>query len=44
MMGNFSSSHYFKERAIRSVWDGIRDWIPQDRLMVTVYIDDDEAL
>ncbi|MFC0011915.1 alanine--tRNA ligase [Devosia nitrariae] len=45
MLGNFSFGDYFKERAIELAWGLItRDWgLPKDRLMVTVYEDDDEA-
>ncbi len=46
MMGNFSFGDYFKEHAIEMAWNLItRDFgIPKDRLMVTTYIDDDEAV
>jgi alanyl-tRNA synthetase len=45
MLGNFSFGDYFKERAIELAWNLItREFgIPADRLLVTVYIDDDEA-
>ncbi|NEX92661.1 alanine--tRNA ligase [Caulobacter sp. 17J65-9] len=45
MLGNFSFGDYFKERAIELAWNLVTKeyGIPQDRLMVTVYIDDDEA-
>jgi alanyl-tRNA synthetase len=45
MLGNFSFGDYFKDRAIELAWKLItREFgIPADRLMVTVYIDDDEA-
>jgi alanyl-tRNA synthetase len=45
MMGNFSFGDYFKERAIELAWGLItRDFdLPKDRLMVTVFEDDDEA-
>jgi alanyl-tRNA synthetase len=45
MLGNFSFGDYFKERAIELAWDLItREFgLPVDRLMVTVYIDDDDA-
>jgi len=45
MLGNFSFGDYFKDRAIELAWTLLtRDWgLPRDRLMVTVYQDDDEA-
>jgi alanyl-tRNA synthetase len=45
MLGNFSFGDYFKERAIELAWNLItREFgIPAERLLVTVYIDDDEA-
>jgi alanyl-tRNA synthetase len=45
MLGNFSFGDYFKERAIELAWNLItKDFaLPVDRLLVTVYIDDDEA-
>src|SRR6201999_994181 len=45
MLGNFSFGDYFKERAIELAWTLITKefGIPAERLMVTVYIDDDEA-
>ena len=45
MLGNFSFGDYFKERAIEMAWELVtKDFaISPDRLMVTVYIDDDEA-
>src|ERR687894_86177 len=45
MLGNFSFGDYFKERAIELAWNLITKEfaLPADRLMVTVYIDDDEA-
>src|SRR6201996_4595572 len=45
MLGNFSFGDYFKERAIELAWTLITKefGIPAVRLMVTVYIDDDEA-
>ena len=45
MLGNFSFGDYFKERAIELSWKLITKeyGVPADRLMVTVYIDDDEA-
>src|SRR3569623_888296 len=45
MLGNFSFGDYFKDRAIELAWDLItKDFaLPVERLLVTVYIDDDEA-
>ncbi len=45
MLGNFSFGDYFKERAIELAWELItRDFaLPADRLLITVYIDDDDA-
>ena len=45
MLGNFSFGDYFKERAIELAWTLItREWgIDRERLLVTVYHDDDEA-
>jgi alanyl-tRNA synthetase len=45
MLGNFSFGDYFKERAIELAWNLITKefGLPVDRLMVTVYIDDDVA-
>ena len=45
MLGNFSFGDYFKERAIELAWNLItRDFgLPAERLMVTVYVDDDQA-
>ena len=45
MMGNFSFGDYFKEHAIERAWNLVTKefGIPADRLMATVYIDDDEA-
>jgi len=45
MLGNFSFGDYFKERAISLAWQLItKEWsIPRDRLVVTVYHEDDEA-
>ncbi|MBP6029928.1 MAG: alanine--tRNA ligase [Sphingobium sp.] len=45
MLGNFSFGDYFKEQAIHHAWTLItREWgIAPDRLVVTVYHDDDEA-
>jgi alanyl-tRNA synthetase len=45
MLGNFSFGDYFKEGAIELAWNLItREFgLPVDRLLVTVYHDDDEA-
>ena len=45
MLGNFSFGDYFKENAIPYAWELItRDYgLPKDRLLVTVYAEDDEA-
>ncbi|HEV2565057.1 MAG TPA: alanine--tRNA ligase [Microvirga sp.] len=45
MLGNFSFGDYFKERAIELAWGLITKEfnLPKDRLLVTVYHDDDEA-
>ena len=45
MLGNFSFGDYFKERAIELAWNLVTKefGLPKDRLIVTVYIDDDQA-
>jgi alanyl-tRNA synthetase len=45
MLGNFSFGDYFKERAIELAWNLITKeyGLAKDRLLVTVYIDDDDA-
>ena len=45
MLGNFSFGDYFKETAIDLAWSLItRELaVPEDRLLVTVFVDDDEA-
>jgi alanyl-tRNA synthetase len=45
MLGNFSFGDYFKERAIELAWRLLtREFaVPADRLLITVYIDDDDA-
>ncbi len=45
MLGNFSFGDYFKEQAIPYAWDLLtKDFaLPKDRLLVTVYSEDDDA-
>ncbi len=45
MLGNFSFGDYFKERSIELAWRLITEefGLPRDRLVATVYADDDEA-
>ncbi|HEY1935595.1 MAG TPA: alanine--tRNA ligase [Acetobacteraceae bacterium] len=45
MLGNFSFGDYFKEAAIPYAWELItRDYgLPKDKLLVTVYAEDDDA-
>ena len=45
MLGNFSFGDYFKDRAIELAWTLVtKDYaLPKDRLLVTVYVDDDDA-
>ncbi len=45
MLGNFSFGDYFKEAAIEYAWELVhREFgLPADRLLVTVYAEDDEA-
>jgi alanyl-tRNA synthetase len=45
MLGNFSFGDYFKDRAIELAWTLItREFgLPKDRLLVTVYAEDEEA-
>src|SRR6202045_3268507 len=45
MLGNFSFGDYFKDRAIELAWNLItREFgLSRDRLLVTVYAEDDEA-
>ena len=45
MLGNFSFGDYFKENAIELAWKlSTKEFgLPKDRLLVTVYHDDDEA-
>ena len=46
MLGNFSFGDYFKEEAIKHCWDLItKDFgVDKDRLLVTVYHNDEEAI
>jgi alanyl-tRNA synthetase len=45
MLGNFSFGDYFKERAIELAWALLtKDYaLPKDKLLVTVYVDDEDA-
>jgi len=45
MLGNFSFGQYFKEGAIDFAWDLLINGygIPEDKLWVSIYLDDDEA-
>jgi alanyl-tRNA synthetase len=45
MLGNFSFGDYFKDRAIELAWNLVTKefGLPADRLIVTVYVDDDQA-
>ena len=45
MLGNFSFGDYFKEHAIELAWNLVtREFgLPKDRLLVTVYAEDDDA-
>src|ERR1044072_4650419 len=45
MLGNFSFGDYFKERAIELAWNLVTKefGLPKEKLMATVYIDDDQA-
>ena len=47
MMGNFSFGDYFKQDAIKFAWEFLTSpqWlnIPQEKLLATVYAEDDEA-
>ena len=45
MLGNFSFGDYFKEQAIELAWNLVTKefGLPKDKLLVTVYADDDHA-
>ncbi len=45
MLGNFSVGDYFKREAIEWAWEFViqRLGLPQGRLWVTIFLDDDEA-
>jgi len=45
MLGNFSFGQYFKDGAIEFAWDLLTNGygLPEDKLWVSIYLDDDEA-
>ena len=45
MLGNFSFGDYFKRDAIKNAWELLTDvyGLPKEKLLVTVYAEDDEA-
>lgn len=45
MLGNFSFGDYFKEKAIPWAWEFVTKVLrlPEDKLWITIYLDDDEA-
>jgi len=45
MLGNFSFGDYFKEKALEFAWDLLTNGygFPEDKLWVSIYLDDDEA-
>ena len=45
MLGNFSVGDYFKKEAINWGWEFVRErlGLPEERLWVTIYLDDDES-
>jgi len=45
MLGNFSFGDYFKEKALEYTWDLLINGykLPQDKLWVSIYLDDEEA-